>query len=128
MSISSWKREFYRTPAKKCSKRYALRHSLKKWTGLLRRNLRKHDLNLNGVRDIENKDGETVFCIDVSTCALCTHYYNESDCKSCPLETSGSGCLDANSSYNKFMNQGRVSPMINLLTKTIKNEETVFRR
>lgn len=33
MSLKSWKKEFYKIPANKVSKRFAIQRSLKKWTG-----------------------------------------------------------------------------------------------
>jgi len=117
MSLASWKREFYRTPAKKCSKRYALRHSLKKWTGLLRRNLRKHSIKLYGGYFLEDKDYNE-FYINADTCALCVHYHD--DCDKCPLGKYSGSCDTIESPYNKFNKHNKVLPMINAIKATIK--------
>lgn len=84
MSLASWKKEFYRKPANKVSKRYALRHSLRKWIGLRSCNRKKHDVSLyeGGLinnSDITNEDFDDFDCVDFfkiddSTCSLCKHF------------------------------------------------------
>ena len=45
MSIESWKAEFYPTPADEASKDQAIAHSLRKWEGLRKENLDRHELS-----------------------------------------------------------------------------------
>jgi len=111
MSLASWKKEFYRIPANMVSKRYALRHSIKKWTGLLSKNRRKHKVILQyGIlRDEDNNELE-INCI---SCALCVHSSNT--CKNCIiLKTTKNNCDMAFASFCKYNN---TIPMINLLKR-----------
>lgn len=108
MSLASWKREFYRTPADKISKRYALRHSFKKWTGLLVKNRKKHQVVLHDATLSDNNRNKLE--IDGNSCALClVHHY----CLVCPLR-------DCGNAYVSMSCENKVSPMINLLRRAIK--------
>lgn len=68
MSKSTWLREFYCTPADKLSRRHPstffILHSLHKWTGALKKNLRKHNLT------------EPPIAFDDLSCSLCAIYRN----------------------------------------------------
>ncbi|KKN98990.1 hypothetical protein LCGC14_0142350 [marine sediment metagenome] len=131
MSLATWKKEFYRTPADKVSKRYALRHSLKKWLGLKPANLKKHDvvlydgnvMNKSDVTDDEDDcDRDIAYLrIDDSTCALCkTHDPRRSgDCGKCPLTEIDAECLDPESPFDQFMWSWDVKPMIKALQKAV---------
>lgn len=91
MSLASWKREFYGPLKEACkSDMAALLHSKKKWEGLLRENIERHNLELDFF-DLKSARGAE-FQIDTSTCALCKMYYPEEDnvrehkkCPGCPL-------------------------------------------
>ena len=78
MSLNSWKKEFYgkMSDAKK-SEIKALQHSIQKWTGLLKKNLKKHKCNISFV-DIYD-DGDEPFSISGDTCALCERHRNSSN-------------------------------------------------
>lgn len=129
MSLASWKKEFYRKSANKVSKRYALRHSLRKWIGLKPCNRKKHSVSLHD-GNLMNKsviannedDGDVDFLkIDDSTCALCYHFSRlKTGCEECPLVKAGiSECPDDNSPFDLFMSSGRVSPMIRALERAL---------
>ena len=115
MSLESWKKEFYRTPASKVSRRHALKHSLKKWVGLLSKNRRKHRVQLYEAQ-LSDNDCNTLD-IDSDSCALC-HHYIDKDCEGCPISF-GLRCTNKYASifFNKPL------PMINLLKKTLKRKE-----
>jgi len=90
MSLRTWKKEFYPVPAIKCTtKRSALRHSIKKWKGLLPENLSKHGVRSDPPNRCIGEDSG-VFMISSGTCALCLRF----DCMDCALYTprSHSGC------------------------------------
>lgn len=112
MSLESWEREFYKTPASKTSRRFALKHSLRKWIGLLSKNRRKHKVTL---RNCVLFDNNNELEIDASSCALCKHYEHD-DCVTCPLFTDGKCCYGA---YSKAYDN-RVVPMIKLLKKALE--------
>lgn len=114
MSLDSWKEEFYRTPAHEVSKRWALMHSINKWTGLLRRNRRKHKVHLNGGELYDDVNDESLR-MNALSCALC-HHHTESGgaCKTCPVvKKTGETCHIA---YGGIYD-GKVAPMLRLLKK-----------
>lgn len=120
MSLASWKKEFYRTPANKVSQRYALKHSIKKWVGLLSKNRRKHKVILESGILFDNTHNELY--IGSESCALCERYCDEEGfCGNCPLSfvinssdnPSDNPCGDAYCAMFK----NKVAPMINLLKR-----------
>jgi hypothetical protein len=112
MSLDSWKKEFYKTPAYEVSKRFALKHSLRKWRGLLYRNRKKHNVKFSGLEIYDDDDGLT---IDDESCALCQHYLHK-ECKKCPLGS-------CSKEYGLALDHRKVVPMIRLLEKAIKNQK-----
>jgi hypothetical protein len=142
MSLASWKKEFYRIPASKVSKRNALQHSLKKWIGLKPCNRKKHKVSLvygslvddsdvvafeegcrNGYIEIDSFD------IDNTTCALCKHFFSskylDNHCKDCLLvKANFMSCEDDYSPFDLFVNKGLVSPMITALEKAQEKMRT----
>lgn len=121
MSLVSWKREFYRTPADKVSKKYALQHSLKKWVGLLFKNRTKHKVSFENNFLYDEKDNR--LDIDSSSCALCQHYYDidynndeVEHCYECPLQS----CGDA---YFSMIDYNRAMPMVNLIKKAMERKK-----
>lgn len=133
MSLALWKKEFYKTPAEKVSKRFAVKHSLRKWVGLKKDNLKKHGVMIaDSDRVINASDLDKLACcgnvdsveIDESTCSLCIHFAdmdNEKDvCEKCPLYKIGKSCWENNSPFERFLGTGNVSPMIRAIEKAIK--------
>lgn len=112
MSLASWKREFYRISADKVSRRNALKHSLKKWVGLLSRNRKKHRVDL--IDGILRDDEWNTFSIDIGSCALCKHYFY--DCEQCPI-------VNCEKQFDCLFDN-RVVPMINLLRKALQEKKT----
>jgi hypothetical protein len=122
MSLKSWKREFYSTPAAQIKYGLpAIKHSIKKWRGLLCENLKKHELNQ--IKDnIGDNDLGPVFFFSSDTCALCQ---TSPDCEGCPiLVTQGYKCDRTEYSdgvegeYWKGIEDENPKPMIKLLERT----------
>jgi len=107
MSITTWKKEFYPTPASRCSKKNALAHSLRAWVGRLKKNLRKHGVTWGDVEDA---------WID---CALCETY----DCYDCPLDVAGHNCYEGDSPYRRCVSVEDARPLVNALRKLVKAEK-----
>ena len=135
MSLRSWKREFYPVPAERVAKDRSVAHSLKKWIGLLPRNIRRHNLRLklgldNTVPKLIGKDGS--MNIGGDTCSLCEHYQEFGDklCVECPLAQARGGhrcdkCIprERHSPYGEFSVSKDPLPMIGWLciTERMKN-------
>ena len=116
MSLSSWKKEFYKTPADEVSKRFALKHSIRKWIGLLSVNRRKHNVSLD-TGQLHGNDSDEGLYIDGSTCALCQHHNTKNHCSTCPVViTTGKTCHKA---YESMFDYNRVKPMIDLLKRAL---------
>lgn len=136
MSLQSWSHEFYRIPAvdprARTTALVAVRHSLKKWNGLLPENLARHNLQVTGrrLRSVGRpKRGAKFLAIDYSTCALCVAYFNHAEaevcgtdegCRKCPLAQvmSARTCQNgARSPYHRFVRKGDPVPMIRALQR-----------
>lgn len=117
MSLASWKKEFYKTKANKVSKRFALRHSLRKWIGLLSKNRKKHRVSLrNGTLYDDNNN---TLEIDAKSCALCFHH--PTHCAECPVATiiRDTAC-PCGVAFFEMRDNNRVLPMVKLLKKTLE--------
>jgi hypothetical protein len=125
MSLKTWKKEFYPVDAgRRMSRATALRHSLRKWRGLQRKNLKRHRGKSIWNYDLGFVDGN--FEISWRSCALCTLYYNEG-CRECPLSEvrEGVNCdatlvEESRSPYRSFNVDGDPHPMIRLIRKAMK--------
>lgn len=113
MSIETWKQEFYPVPASEATSdvHTALDHSIRKWTGLLKKNLKKHGLTASWPRIWE---GRKSFPITTDTCALC-HLYHDA-CDLCPL--GGCGPFSA---FCIWAEIGDARPMLTKLKQARKN-------
>ena len=136
MSIVSWKKEFYRTPAGEAAKggdAPAILHSLEKWRGLRPVALAAHSLRLRGCELVAEGDKDR-FCVDESSCALCrahTDEFNNVYCPSCPVYAAngGVGCDDLCpgqkiSAYHSLTKKGDPEPMISLLELAAQKHST----
>lgn len=86
MSLDSWKKEFYPIDADDVKIEDACDHSIKKWEGLRKENLAKHDVYVTGCV-IEDKTGDYML-ISSSSCALCRYFEHtggKHGCQKCPL-------------------------------------------
>ncbi len=132
MSLESWKREFYGTPASPPSEHVAvaIQHSLTKWIGLRKENLERHGLKKFGVVITADEAIGPEFSINGGTCALCVKYVStnnhEGDCGDCPLkELLGEPCdveqEDGNPGpYDHWSETGDPEPMIKALEETLE--------
>ena len=126
MSLQSWKSEFYSVPASEVTGDdiALLEHSIKKWRGLQKSNLAKHNLTLfkRCLSDAEENSLE----IDGKSCALCTRHYREylgylPDCSGCPIgrykQEKGIPIYEypCGDEFYAFVNSGHVTPMLDLL-------------
>ncbi len=129
MSLITWKKEFYSRPLKKFTRLQAIEHSLRKWEGLTRANLKKHGVEpLSFIAKVIT-DGEDTLRIDTTTCALCHKYQytqpkgNFDECAACPLyETLGKGCGDGHDDdpFTAWGVRSDPKPMIKALKKCLK--------
>lgn len=118
MSLKSWKKEFYKRPADRTSKKFALQHSIRKWTGLLKKNLRKHNVSLEYKLLIDDNDSS--LCINSRTCALCEHFLRPYSCPDCPISWE-----ECRSKYSTFRIKGSALPMLNLLKAALRTGKEI---
>jgi len=129
MSIATWSKKHYPTPAAKVKKADAPKHDLRKWEGLSLPILKEHGLFRIG-SSIEDAEGIWLD-INASSCALCLNYYDRSTpaepCHTCPLAIARGGvsCCDARpdeaySPYNRWGERWNPRPMIRWLKKAAK--------
>lgn len=140
MSIESWRKEFYPVSAQTAVRRRypkikLIEHSLKKWEGLYKKNLAKHDCCYRAgyVRPYSVDSGlewnPKSVSITAESCSLCEKYYKADEansCRTCPLyETVGDkACNNSRplSDYGHFQDTGDPRRMINSLRKALKRE------
>lgn len=134
MSLKSWKKEFYPTKPPTSSWLKATEHSLRKWEGATKSNLKKHDLFWNGDGVQEKNDTEfdfysPSFQFDDYTCALCQRadkliekIQDRNRCEVCPLVAvqGGVDCTDMDSPFDAFYNTGNPTRMIAALRRLHK--------
>lgn len=132
MSLETWKAEFYPIEASKVLVEDAVQHSLRKWRGLTKENLKKH-----GVK----QDGNSIYDVfgslrlNYGSCALCFHYEcSVSDCPGCPLVsvlgTRCDICVNRDdehivSPYREFIWRNDPLPMIEALEKAAALEPDI---
>ena len=119
MSIETWKDEFYPTDAAEAidSPLEAAEHSLRKWTGMLPENLKKHSITFD---DMMVED-----FMDSNTCALCEYdddrrlLIGASSCSCCPLASAGFQCSDGNSPWRRSRAEQTGAPLVKAITLVI---------
>lgn len=134
MSLQTWKEEFYpEKPRKSMTEKQAIEHSIRKWEGLRKTNLKKHKILLyHSVHFIEDEnDG---MYIESESCALCKKYlhldkYEANPCEECPLYKSlGKPCDqfkllgEQTSPYIIWEKTGDPRPMIKALKKLLEEK------
>jgi hypothetical protein len=103
----------------------ATKWSIRKWTGLLPKNLKKHDVIARHTQRIVDGNVWT-FEVTGETCPLCLKCKDSSSgavhCERCPLyRFLGRQCdMPGNSPYDRWQETGAVTPMINSLTGTLE--------
>jgi hypothetical protein len=126
MSLHSWKKEFYPKGAHSAeAKADPIGHSLRKWTGLLPKNLAKHGLKVENLLQLIRDDTDHLFRITGSSCALCAVYFKTTKndpCQACPLyKALGNVACDApHKPYRKWHITGDPRPMIRALRRAQK--------
>lgn len=123
MSVSTWKKEFYTKPKDTMTDKQCAEHTLKKYTGVLKENLVKHEV-IKPKKDsyLEGKNGKT-FYFDIDSCSFCGKYCfkEDSSCEGCPLyKEEGVTCFSEKSSYMKFTKTSNPNKLISLMKKIIK--------
>jgi hypothetical protein len=143
MSLPTWKKEFYRSKFPNGPIR-SVEHSLRKWKGLQRNNLLRHECLpvvldpdarppiYEGIADAKwissphGTEERHVLCIDATTCALCFHYLKgvvgePEDCNLCPLQqTLGRSCDRPGEPFSDWVLRADPMPMIRALEITLK--------
>jgi hypothetical protein len=124
MSLKTWKKEFYPVePKKRMTKKQAIEHSLRKWTGLLPSNLVKHGVYKMSkyIQGFENSTDD--LRIDGNSCALCVKYIEAKDnCEACPLaKYLGHPCdMEEEYPYTLWLDSENPKPMIKALKKLLE--------
>jgi hypothetical protein len=118
MSLQTWKDEFYPVPATDygSTRLEAIQHSLRKWTGVLKKNLKKHGVNTCHL------------ILSSKTCSLCIMYHERLACEGCPLNIDGSKCYESSldskpRGYKIYYRTGDARPLIRELKAALKKEE-----
>ena len=116
MSIATWKKEFFGPMSKAVkSDKTALEHGIRKWTGLLPSNLKKHEIErIEGEGSIT--DGSHSFFVGDSECALCVRH---SECENCPIAPCW-GWDNLETPWAKWNTTGNPRPMLSRLKKALK--------
>ena len=99
MSKKSWLKEFYPIHAEDSSLKTNLmrvQHSLRKWRGLRKEELKRHGITVVDDRMLQTKrTGNFVLMVDDRSCALCDRHASfglfGGGCESCPLTRVRSG-------------------------------------
>lgn len=121
-----WLKEFYPIPAENAanSDHAALTHSLKKWTGLLPKNLEKYSCTFDAeYSEVIDDKGNTICSIDGTTCALCErHYVKRISCIECPLYYHLGKTCDESKNEDSFFRKSLKNPslMVDALSACIK--------
>lgn len=126
MSLKTWKEIYYpKPPSKRMTKKAAIEHSLQKWIGLRKSNLKKHGIEIYG-KSIFDSENELKICD--KSCSLCVKYLNlESKnhrCYTCPLFKSlGESCDNSeNGPYQTWYENGNPSKMIKALKALLEEK------
>jgi hypothetical protein len=130
MTLKSWFDEFMPIPASKAHKTdlEAIEHSLKKWQGLTKANLKKHGLELtifNNICEIDNSNKKLV--INCDSCALClkhTRCHRTLNCSLQAVRENARACDEQTfsetiSPWHAWGRNGDPKPMIRLLKKAL---------
>jgi hypothetical protein len=122
MSLRSWKEQFYCVPAIDVSSEDALAHSARKWEGLRKENLDRHQVMRSGSLIVSSVECDGAVRVDESSCALCVHYI-AAGCGACPLfavrnarcDRGNEGGCSVSSPYASWVWENDPEPMIKLI-------------
>jgi hypothetical protein len=122
MNVIGWMVKYCPVPANKVKAEDAIAHSLLKWQGYRKSNLKEFGLSSAPLRP------------SAANCALCLlHYESEKaeSCENCPIFAErGQACdnpleSEGCSPYWSFMSKGDPEPMIELLERCLKTQELI---
>lgn len=120
MSIESWKKKYYPVEAREVAYTDPLariEHSIEKWRGLTPSVLDKHGIAVTSLGDL--RDGESTFCIDSRSCALCLAH--ATSCENCEITiATGELCAGPDSPFSAWMKKHDPKPMLAALRQTLK--------
>jgi len=131
MSLQTWQEEFYKKhPSKRMTTKQAIEHSIQKWIGLRKTNLKAHQIYREDAKLVDD-NSESWFFVDTTTCALCQKFFylrdwvNENDevnCPKCPLRgVLGNECdYNYKSPYRIWRTSGNPEPMIRALKTALE--------
>lgn len=152
MSLSTWKKEFYPETAEKFSRKRrmvsvaieAIEHSIRKWEGLRKRNLKKHQVERghsfpNSVL-VDARPFSSGLPVNASTCSLCQYSKpypgGVTDCEFCPLAHSRQGVscsfpllsIESVSPWSAWVVNSDPLPMIKALKKALRYQKAIDKR
>ena len=127
MSLDSWKKIYYPTPADSAEAQAApAKHSLRKWEGLRLEVLQQHQIHKSRC-SIGGDDG--LMLMDDESCALCVRHFapktkGDAYCDGCPLlEHLGRNCFQSDASpFRQWGNGNDPEPMIAALKAAVEIE------
>lgn len=130
MTIKTWMAEYYPISAKsfiESSDEECIMHSLKKFEGAKKENLKKHNVVLyegdiyTSFHDDNFANSIPSFSFDSFTCALCQKYcLEELSCKNCPLYRIEKWCNVDIGPWDLFLKGGNPIPMIKALEEALE--------
>ncbi|MFZ2992645.1 MAG: hypothetical protein WA061_02910 [Microgenomates group bacterium] len=151
MTINSWKKEFFpKFPSKEMTELQSIKHSLKKWIGLRKSNLEKHNLRQQGMSIVSNEkpsymevewknfENEKFFPINVHCCSLCIKYFDftvgdEDDvdddwefesghfaCRKCPMKMKLGRDCFTQNDFDIWAGSGNPEQMIDVLSQLVE--------
>jgi hypothetical protein len=124
VSLKTWVAEFYPVDTKDVPMDEAVAHSLKKWEGLSKKNMKKHSV-WKVDQKITDRACHSLSISDI-TCALCVHF-KEDFCLGCPLKRHlGQVCCGmSDNPYGAWLYDADPWPMIRALRATLKKEQNL---
>ena len=115
MSIKTWKEEFLSDIEESSkSELSAIEHGIKKYKGLSKKNLIKHNVSLQLYEKTKHyylSDGIDYMYFGVTTCALCKRNWHNG-CDNCTLSVIDKGCLSINSPWEILIIKGQYYPLL----------------
>lgn len=122
MSIASWLKEYYPTPASNATKNdlVAAKHSLRKWQGYTPKALAKHQ-----IKKPPAKTSQGSIILGSEGCALCRRHMHKY-CNNCPIKEQTDRCtiFKEGLPYEAYLSNGDPFPMIKVLEECVERLET----
>ena len=132
LGLRDWKKKFYPIAAGTAARQGPLEaalHSLKKWQGLLPKNLSQYELRHTSGGIMENGWLLKEFYFDTTTCSLCQRYWKKTlapgySCGHCPVlqVNGGRPCFSCQPDGHPTYDLEKPYAMIRLLEKVVELE------